>query len=102
MENRLQLSELRKMNLDSDQKKILNLIDSAPFKFFINFILGKKELSLNSNGEMVMDGKPYTNSMISKDQFKKLGENDIQEITIKNKEITVKTGKSETFVVILD
>ncbi len=103
MENKFQLSELRKRtDLDPDHKKILNLIDSTPFKFFMDFILKDKDFSMKSDGSMILDGKPYSNFMIGKDQFKKLSENDIQGVTIKDKKITINTGKNESFIVILD
>ncbi len=101
MENVFQLSELRKMDLDKDQKKILGLIDSAPFKFFLKWILKSGDLIVNEKG-IKLNGKEYSNALIGKQQQKQMTEHGIQELSIKKEQITVKMGNNGLFKIILD
>lgn len=102
MEKALRLSEFRQQeNIGEDEKKILKLLGSTSFKFFLKYILRDGELSIGSDG-IKMNGKDYNFDMIGKKEREKMSENGITNIIIKKDFMSITMKNEPPFDVIID
>ncbi len=101
MEKEFRLSELRTMDMDNEQKNILKMVDSKPFRFFLKWVLKDGEMHISEKG-VFMNGKNASMPFLGKTQQEQMSKNGIKELFIKKDRMKVIVNDKETIEIILD
>lgn len=102
MQETLRLSEIDKMtHLGDQERKILKMINSKPFRWFLNRVLKEGELIITCDS-ITMNGKPFSNMLFNKGDMKKLRDNNIISILVKKDRFYVEMANKDDYCVLID
>ncbi len=97
----LKLSELKGSDIGDKEKKILGLLDSKSFKFFMNFFLGEKVFEITPTS-IKLNGKLFSVPFAGKKEQAQMAENGIKELFVRKGSIEINMQNNDSFTLLMD